>query len=328
MSDNTNNNNSSSEITDSPTDPAFWDTPNGKQFWMGWRMESDKDDECIISLAFPSALLSSTGQATAALMTSLLASSANQSASLPAQQSCSPGSVEEDDTDDDEDEVAGPATISSRGLLLLDELQQTELVNKGIETVEDKLFTILGSNTAYTYMNLLNDSANNPRSSYLATLPESHYYNNLEIGGQKLADLKQTIKNESFFIERNFCSLDDANQALVEATRARDAKKAEYEAAERFVENAKARRDGYSSAAENTRKLKQEHELDQRVLEILKDAMEHVVHASQTSPGEMLPYGNFSMDTLGEMAKLFGLSDYSSVLYLVDKDHSFLLPVH
>jgi hypothetical protein len=35
MSNNNNNNNNSSEIVDSPTDPAFWDSPNGEQFWMG-----------------------------------------------------------------------------------------------------------------------------------------------------------------------------------------------------------------------------------------------------------------------------------------------------
>jgi hypothetical protein len=33
----------------------------------------------------------------------------------------------------------------------------------------------------------------------------------------------------------------------------------------------------------------------------------------QTNPGEMLPYGNFFIDDLGEMAKIFGLSDYNSV---------------
>jgi hypothetical protein len=152
-----------------------------------------------------------------------------------------------DDKDtDDEDEVAGPATISSWELLLLDKVQQTELVNKGIETVEDKLFTMLGSSTAYTFMDLLNDSANDPLSSFLATLPESHYHNNLERSGQKLASLEQAIANESFSILRNECSLDEANQSLVEATRTRDAKKAEYEAAARMVENIKAQRDGYS----------------------------------------------------------------------------------
>jgi hypothetical protein len=100
-------------------------------------MESDKDDACRISLAFPSALLSSTGQAALGLLNFLgAASPANQSAALMAQ-SHSPGSVE-DDTDD-EDEVAGPATIASRERLLLDEAQQTELVNEGVKTVEDKL---------------------------------------------------------------------------------------------------------------------------------------------------------------------------------------------
>ena len=163
-------------------------------------------------------------------MMSLFASPANQSAALLAQ-SYSPGSVE-DDTDD-EDEVAGPATISSRELLLLDEVQQTEPFNKGVETVEDKLFTILGSNTAYTFMDLLNDSADDPLSSFLATLPESHYYNNLERSGNKMASLEQAIADESFSILRNECSLDEANQSLVEATRTRDAKKAEYEAAGR-----------------------------------------------------------------------------------------------
>ena len=116
---------------------------------------------------------------------------------------------------------------------MLDEVQQTEPFNKGVETVEDKLFTILGSNTAYTFMDLLNDSADDPLSSFLATLPEFHYYNNLERSGNKMASLEQAIADESFSILRNECSLDEANQSLVEATRTRDAKKAEYEAAGR-----------------------------------------------------------------------------------------------
>jgi hypothetical protein len=158
-------------------------------------------------------------------MMSLFASPANQSAALLAQ-SYSPGS-EEDDTDN-EDEVAGQATISSQELLLLNKVQQTELVNKGVKTVEDKLFTMLGSNTAYTFLDLLNDSANDPLSSFLATLPESHYHNTLERSGQKLASLEQAIAHESFSILRNQCSLDEANQYLVEATCTRDAKKAKY----------------------------------------------------------------------------------------------------
>jgi hypothetical protein len=89
----------------------------------------------------------------------------------------------EDDTDD-KDEVASPATISSWELLLLEEVHQRELVNKGIETVENKLFTVLGSNTAYTDMDLLNNPTNNMFSSYFATLPESQYYNKLEVIGR------------------------------------------------------------------------------------------------------------------------------------------------
>lgn len=173
--------------------------------------------------------------------------------------------------------------------------------------MEDKLFTKLVSNPGYTYMDLLNDSAKKPLSSFLATMPESYYHNNLERGVKKLESLEKAIEDESFSILKNERSLNEANQSLVEVTRTRDAMKAEYEATARMVENIEARQDGYSSAAEKTRGLKQQHELKKQVAAMLQDAMHYICNVCPG--GDILPYSKYSSDDIDELAEIFELPD-------------------
>jgi len=218
----------------------------------------------------------------------------------------------ESDDDNNSDDDSIQATIVSRNLLMLDEVQQKEIVTKGIQTVEDQLFSKVSSGT-YNFMNLLEDSANHPLSSYIATFPESHYWNNIEISQQKMKALGQIIKDEALCIEKNERSLYEADEAIIEATRTRDELRARLAEADRILEVVHARRDGYAFAAEKTTRSKHQHKLDKKVLAIMQQAMEHVVRCYQTKSTETLPYSKFSVENHVEQAKIFGLSDYNSV---------------
>ena len=144
------------------------------------------------------------------------------------------------------------------------------------------------------HMDLLNESAKNLMTSYLAKLSESQYQNNIETSGHKLVSLKNTIKHETYQIKRNNISTNEAKKDVEEAARVCNTKRIEYERAQQFVETVKAQCDEYLSASSNIMKSKVQHELDTRILETLKVGMEYIVNSQHTqNHQEILPYAIF-----------------------------------
>ena len=86
---------------------------------------------------------------------------------------------DEDDGDnenEDKDEVHEPHTTASWEISVLDDIQEREFLRKDIENVKDRIYIkMVVSSVQCDHMDLLNESAKNLMTSYLAKLSESQY---------------------------------------------------------------------------------------------------------------------------------------------------------
>ena len=135
---------------------------------------------------------------------------------------------DDDDDDDDEDDEGGdvgnhaeleklrpPKSVIDRKILVPDGLQKVELVNRGVNLIEDTLFDKPNLNRpgGYTYLDYINEISERPLNSLVGTMGVPTMLNAIDKLAALIEELKSSIKADQQLYEANISIFQSSEEA-------------------------------------------------------------------------------------------------------------------